>query len=185
MAISPDKKPAPPRAVKISGCFQALGLSCGTLMLLLVVLTMIGSSILQKQGAHPNVKTTVGAEAAWINSLQDGQKIVDAINYYHASQGVYPDTLNQLVPQALSDRTILHSALDPSPDPNHISWGYTKPAQNAPLTTSVLKLNIVIPIDGASAKDNQTYEVDFALDDSFKYKPTGNTKSLFPFVGAS
>jgi len=185
MAISPDKKPAPPRVTKISGCVQALGLTCGTLTLLVVVLAMIGGKILQSQGPHPNVKTTAGAEAAWLTSLQDGQKIAEAITYYHASQGVYPDSLDQLVPQSLPDRAILHSALDTSPDPNHISWTYVKPAPNAPSTTTVLKLSFVVPIDGSSPKINAAYEVDFDLEGTPTNKPVGTNKSLLPLFGAS
>jgi len=163
MSISSDQKPKPP-ASKLAGCFQAITLTLGMLALLFIVLLLIGIKLLQNMGPNPNVHTSLGAVSGSITALQNGQEIFAAIDHYHASVGDYPDTLLQLVPKSLPDRAILHSALDPVTDPNHVTWTYIKPKPNASPSTIVLRLNYVIPISSGAQGQVIPQEIEFAVD---------------------
>ncbi len=63
----------------------------------------------------------------------------------------------------------LHNDLDDSPDPGHVSWRYTPPAEGAPGTTPILEEpyhitiggstqpgKIVVTLDGKSQSDTSS-----------------------------
>lgn len=186
MANSPDQKPAASGGIKVSGCVQALGLSCSMLMLLIVVLSLVMGKVLENMGQNPSPHTTFGAEAGMVLTVEDGQQIFDALSHYHASEGTYPDSLLQLVPQSLPDKSVLHSPLDTDSDPNHVSWVYIKPAPNAPSDAVVLQLAYSIPIGSGKDKQYMQYEMVFLLDGTRDpEKPVGKSKGFLSLMNGN
>lgn len=122
-----------------------MGFGCGALFLVV----LIGGIV-----AVRTVKRVSKAAA-------DGIAIQQAIVRYQQQRGAYPPMLITLIQDGSLDGKLLHNDLDDSPNPGHVSWRYTRPAQGAPGETPILAEpyhltvagsslpgKIVIPLDG-------------------------------------
>ena len=80
----------------------------------------------------------------------DGVRLQQAIAAYHQEKGQYPKTLMQLVQDGRIDGKLLHNDLDDNPNPGHISWRYTRPAEGAPGSTPILEEPYQITMGGST-----------------------------------
>ena len=70
---------------------------------------------------------------------QQGLSLWNAIGRYKSYTGSYPNKLEDLVPKYLENFNSMHSAVDTNRDPNHVSWEYFKPSQNADPSAPILR----------------------------------------------
>ncbi|MGO8669964.1 MAG: hypothetical protein ACLQVD_01125 [Capsulimonadaceae bacterium] len=130
--------PPPPPQSNSGGCFKALGITCAVLLVLGLIGGVLIFQAVKTQMSNPS---SVFSQSMKIGmAAQSGPIICRAIAQYKAANGTYPPNLQALVPQYLPDKSVLHSSLDPNPDPSHISWTYTPPAAGAAATTPMLSL---------------------------------------------
>ena len=153
-----------------SGCLKAFGITCGVLVLLAIV----GGFLLFKAGA-PLFQQAMGIGQDSVHGMQ----IQKAVVAYHQKNGKYPPNLTALVADGeITDGKILHSAQDPSTNPGHVSWRYTRPPEGAPGYTPILSLPYSITV----ANQTQRAELTINLDGSTSH--TQNT-GTFPRLGGN
>lgn len=168
MSVPPDNyySAPPPTRSNSSGCWKAAGITCGVLIVLTAVVVFFAVRA-AKEAIHKGTGIfgkTFGAAFDIGITTANGLKIQQAVVKYHQQHGKYPDTLTDLVADGLVDGKILHSALDTNPDPGHISWTYTKPAEGAPGSTPILKLHYHIVIPGSNTQQTQDNDMIINLD---------------------
>jgi hypothetical protein len=158
---------APPPAKSSSGgCWKAAGITCGVLVLLVII---AGFFIYRAGKGIFGQAMSIGKTAA------NGIKIQQGVVQYHTKNGKYPATLTDLVSDGEIDGKILHSDLDTDPNPGHISWTYTKPAEGSPGSTPILKYHYHLNLPGAnSARQVPATDITINLDGT---TASGNTYS--------
>ena len=125
--------PPPPKSGS-SGCWKAVGITCGVLLLLFIIIVVAITVAVKKSGI-------AGTFTALTTTTQDGELIRQAIVKYHSTLGKYPDALIDLVPSYLPDAKVLHSDLDlVSKSPGHVSWKYFRPNEGDSGRTPLLEL---------------------------------------------
>lgn len=90
----------------------------------------------------------------------DGFRLQQAIVAYHQEKGQYPQTLLDLVSTNRIDGKLLHNDLDDNPDPSHVSWRYTPPAEGAPANTPILEEPYQITFGGSTQPGNIVITLD-------------------------
>jgi hypothetical protein len=158
---------APPPRRGISG-WQIAGIGCLGLFLLAAVGGILLVRTVKEKISHPSKNDVVGVAILAGQASIDGTHLRQAIVSYHQQHGHYPNTLEDMVQDGTVDGKLLHNALDDNPSPGHVSWRYTRPAENAPGSTPILSEpyqitvggstqpgKIVIALDGRSQANNQ------------------------------
>ena len=167
MSIPPGPPPggyynAPPQKTGVSG-WKIAGFGCLALFLLAAVGGVLLVRAAKDQWAHPSKNTPVGVGFLAAKAGMDGALLRQAIVAYHQEKDRYPESLMQLVQEGRVDGKRLHNDLDDNPNPGHVSWRYTRPAEGAPGGTPILEepyqitmggrtqsSQIVITLDGRS-----------------------------------
>lgn len=148
--------PQPPQQSSGSGCFKAAGITCGVLLILVIIGGFMVYNAVKKTISNPN--SILGQSFKIGIDASNGVVIQQAIVKYKNDNGKYPPNLTALTPKYL-DPSKLHAGNDPNPDPSHVSWTYTRPDASATAETPLLSLPItmegkplkfVIKLDGSS-----------------------------------
>ncbi len=140
---------SPPRKTGVSG-WKIAGFGCLALFLLAALGVVLIGRAVKDQVTHPSRSNPIGIGIMAGKAGMDGARLQQAIVAYHQEKGQYPKTLLDLVSANRIDGKLLHNDLDDSPDPGHISWRYTKPAEGAPGETPILEEPYQITIGGGS-----------------------------------
>lgn len=160
MGIPPNQPPSNSN----SGCLKAFGITCGVLLVLAIVggifaVRFVKNSMADKHGLFGQI-AGIGMTSA------NGVQIQKAVVAYHDKHGHYPDTLMDLVSDGQIDGKILHSDMDPNPNPGHVSWQYTKPAEGAPGNTPILKFHFRLNVPTGKNQPPPESDVVINLDGS-------------------
>ena len=169
MGIPPNRPPSNSNG----GCLKAFGITCGVLLVLAVVgvffaARFVKNSMADKHGLFGQI-AGIGMTAA--NGAQIRKAVVD----YHAKHGRYPNALTDLVSDGLIESTLLHSDMDTDPNPRHVSWRYTKPAEGAPGSTPILKFHFRINVPTNTNQPAPESDVVINLDGSSPRSPAPTT----------
>ena len=143
----------------VSG-WKIAGFGCLGLFLLAGLGVALLVRATKDQLAHPSKNSVIGIGVMAGKAAADGKNLQQAIVAYHRDKGKYPQTLMQLVQEGTIDGKRLHNDLDDDPNPGHISWHYTKPAEGAPGDTTILTEPYRITMGGST----QSSTIGFTLD---------------------
>lgn len=150
MSVPPSFVPPPSRPAS-GGGWKIFGIGC----LVLFLGAAIGGIILVRNVkdamTHPTKNSVFGVGVLAGQAGIQGGQLQQAIVAYHAAKGRYPRTLTDLVVDGTIDGKLLHNELDDSPNPGHISWRYTPPAEGAPGTTPILMQPYQVTVGGKTA----------------------------------
>jgi hypothetical protein len=116
---------------------KAFGITCGVLVLLMVIGGVMVANFFNQQKKNPN--SIYGQTMKLAGAGIDGVAIQKAIVQYHSDNGAYPANLAALVPKYV-DAAKLHNDMDTNPNPSHVSWTYHMPGPDATGKTSLLEL---------------------------------------------
>ncbi len=175
----------PPKS-NSGGCWKAFGITCGVLVIAVIILIAIAVNAVKKGLAHPDKSTILGASIEVANGTKNGVEIVKALQRYHTHTGKYPNSLKDLVPDYLPDGKILHSDVDgDSSDIGHISYKYTKPAPDAPGDTPVLQYHYRMDIHMAGQEQSQDGTVIFNLNGTSSQSTTRQNGAQVHFGGGA
>ncbi len=144
---------APPRKSGVNG-WKIAGFGCLGLFLLAAVGGVLLVRKVKDQIDHPSKNSPLGVGIIAGKAGMQGALLRQAVVAYHQEKGQYPKTLMQLVQEGRVDGKMLHNDLDDDPNPGHVSWRYTKPAEGAPGNTPVLEEPYKITM-GGSAQSSQ------------------------------
>lgn len=170
MSVPPNSPPSNSNG----GCLKAFGITCGVLLVLAVVgiffaARFVKTSMADKRGIFGQI-AGIGMTAA------NGAAIRKAVVDYHQKHGQYPNQLTDLVSDGLIKGGVLHSAMDTDPNPNHVSWRYSKPAEGAPGRTPVLRFHYRLNIP--TSKNQPAPESDIVINlDGSSPPSTGATRT--------
>lgn len=139
----------PPRSSGVSG-WKIAGFGCLALFVLAALGVVWLGRVVKDQVSHPSKSNALGISIMAGKAGWDGARLQQAIVAYHQEKGQYPRTLLDLVNDNRIDGKMLHNDLDENPDPGHISWRYTKPAEGAPGDTPILEEHYQVTFGGAS-----------------------------------
>lgn len=146
---APGSYPAPaPKSG--GGVLKIVGIGCLGLFLLAAIGGVIAVRSFKSQMAHPSKNSLMGMGVIVGQATMGGEKILLAVVAYHRQHGKYPKTLISLVEEGGVDGKMLHNDLDDTPNPGHVSWRYTKPAEGAPGSTPILEEPYHITMGGGS-----------------------------------
>ena len=133
--------PPPPPAKQGPSCWLFGGLGC--LAILIIGGALIGLMV-NKAIHSPGFEGFIAtAKATAENTIEVQSKMAvirEAVVEYKSKKGHYPDSLQKLVPDYLPDDSSLHAKVDVNPNPDHISFNYTKPALDAANSTEFLDI---------------------------------------------
>jgi hypothetical protein len=148
--MPPSYIPPGPPVRRGPSCWLIGGLTCLGIVVLVIIAVIVMTVAFTHSPAGK--KFTSGFGSAVREGTVAGmcrknmQTIQGAIVRYHDHTGHYPSQLTDLLPDYLTDRAILHCSLDTNPDPDHVSYVYSKPtastASNAPLLTLHWQMNM-------------------------------------------
>ena len=133
-----------------SNCLMAAGITC---LVLVIVGVLVLLWIIRMVGTNPTFKQAFSgakmvAECQFhLQNPNNPQNISAALERYRTRNGRYPDKLEDLCPDFLENRAILHCPADSRPT-DVVSYEYTKPAPDAPGSTVVVECNRHILIEG-------------------------------------
>ncbi len=180
MSIPPGPPPggyysAPPRKSGVNG-WAIAGFGCLGLFLLAAIGGVLLVRATKDQLSHPSKNSVIGIGVLAAKAAQDGKSLQQAVVAYHQAKGKYPKTLMQLVQEGAIDGKTLHNDLDDDPNPGHVSWTYTKPAEGAPGETPILTEPYRITMGGST----QSSSIGFTLDGR---SVTANTSGAPPPQG--
>ncbi len=139
----------PPRRSGVSG-WKIAGFGCLALFLLAAVAGILLVRAFKDQYTHPSKNSPLGIGIIAGKAGMDGVRLHQAVLAYHRKKGQYPRTLMQLVQDGHVDGKLLHNDLDDDPNPGHVSWRYTKPAEGAPGDTPLLEEPYRITMGGST-----------------------------------
>ena len=147
MSVPPNNYPPPggyypsqPPPKKTGGSgWKIAGFGCLGLFVLLAVGGVLLVRNVKNNFSHPNKNSIIGIGVMAGQAALDGVHLQQAIVAYHAQHNAYPKTLMDLYSDGTVDGKLLHNNLDDSPDPAHVSWIYTPPAEGAPGSTVILE----------------------------------------------
>ena len=167
--------PAPPRSAGRG--WKIFGIGC----LVLFLAAAIGGVVLVRNVKdaiiHPNKGSVIGVGVLAGQAGADGARLQQAIVAYRAAKGHYPRTLTDLVTDGTVDGKLLHNDLDDSPNPGHISWRYTPPAEGAPGTTPILAQTYQLAVAGRTAPQQIVITLDGKLVSGNKSAPLPSPES--------
>lgn len=141
-------EPTAPRAK--SNCAVAVGITC-LVVLILGVLILLW--IVRMLSTNPAFKQAYGGAKLMaecqlhLQNPNSKQDINDALERYRTRNGKYPAKLDELYPDFLEDKAVLHCPADPRPT-DVVSYGYTQPAVDAPGTTVVVECRRHVIVHG-------------------------------------
>jgi hypothetical protein len=150
------------------GCWLWGGLGC--LGIFLIVAAVIAYSTYSL--VHGKFGTSVTSMAS---TTIKAKKVEDAINQYKRDTGHYPDNLTDLIPKYLPNQSALHGDSDPNPDPNHVTFEYTKPADNASGKTVMLSYHTPMDMNIMGAKAHIDTKINYNVDGSESRDATQTT----------
>ena len=130
--------------------WKIAGFGCLALFLLAALGGVLLVRTAKDQWTHPSKNSPLGIGIIAGKAGMDGAILRQAIVAYHQENGTYPKTLMQLVQAGRVDGKLLHNDLDDDPNPGHVSWRYTKPAEGAPGNTPVLEEPYQITMAGST-----------------------------------
>jgi hypothetical protein len=151
---SPPPKPTGGNGWKIAG-FGCLGLFLLAAVVGVLLVRNVKNSI-----ANPQKNSIVGMAVLAGQAGSDGAHLQQAVVAYHTQHGKYPKSLMDLYTDGSIDGKLLHNNLDDSPDPAHVSWRYTQPAEGAPGNTPLLEEPYHIAIGGSTAPGKIIIDLD-------------------------
>lgn len=140
----------PPRSSGVSG-WKIAGFGCLGLFLLAAIGGVILVRNVKNSISNPQKGSIVGMAVLAGQAAGDGIHLQQAIVAYHTQHGAYPKTLMDLYSDGSIDGKLLHNGLDDSPDPAHVSWRYTPPAEGAPGNTPILEEPYHLTISNTTA----------------------------------
>ncbi|MGI4791167.1 MAG: hypothetical protein ACRYFS_20250 [Janthinobacterium lividum] len=154
MSIPPNIPPggynsSPPKSSSGTG-WKIAGFGCLSLFVLAAVGGVLLVRSFKTQLDHPSKSSIVGLAALAGQASIDGSHLRQAVVAYHTQHGTYPKSLMDLYNDGSIDGKLLHNGLDDSPDPAHLSWRYTRPAENAPGNTPILEEPYNITFSGST-----------------------------------
>ncbi len=154
MSIPPNTPSSGDSAIpapKSSGSgVKIAGAGCLALFLLAAVIGVLLVRGVKDRYEHPTKNDFVGIMALAVQAGTDGAHLRRAILAYHAQHRQYPKSLMDLYTDGSIDGKLLHNGLDDSPDPAHVSWRYTPPAEGAPGSTPLLEEAYHVTSGGAT-----------------------------------
>ena len=150
MSVPPHFVPPSSRPAS-GGGWKIFGIGC----LVLFLGAAIGGVILVRNVkdamTHPTKNSVFGVGVLAGQAGTQGMQLQQAIVAYHTAKGRYPRTLTDLVVGGTIDGKLLHNDLDDNPNPGHISWRYTPPAEGAPGTMPILMQPYQVKVGGQTA----------------------------------
>ena len=144
MSIPPNTPPGgpytspPPKSSGGNG-WKIAGAGCLGLFLLAAVCGVLLVRNVKNKITNPSKNDIVGMAVLAGQAGLDGARLRQAVVQYHTQHGTYPKSLMDLYTDGSIDGKLLHNGLDDSPDPAHVSWRYTRPAEGAPGNTPILE----------------------------------------------
>ena len=174
MSIPPNTPPggyyaAPPPKPSNGSGWKIAGFGCLGFFLLAAICGVLLVRNVKNKIANPSKSDAVGVIVLAGQAGLDGAHLRQAIVTYHAQHGRYPKSLMELYTDGSIDGKLLHNGLDDSPDPAHLSWRYTPPAEGAPGSTPILEESyhitlgnttqpgkLVIDLNGRSQSNSST-----------------------------
>ena len=114
-------------------CLKSMGIGCLVIIAVLLAISFI-----------PGPQKMLGAAALAaqcqlnLYNPDNNQNISEALDRYVTKNGSYPDKLEDLYPEFLTDKRVLHCPADPRPQ-NVVSYDYNKPSMDAPDDTIIIK----------------------------------------------
>jgi type II secretory pathway pseudopilin PulG len=100
------------------------------------------------------VGASLGSAKKMSASVSQMHAIDQALIAYRAAHASYPPTLKSLVPNYLPSESSLHAPIDANSNPNHVSFTYTRPSADAPMSALVLSIAASYVIPGTQNKVN-------------------------------
>lgn len=154
MSISPGPPPggyygAPPAKSGVNG-WKIAGFGCLGLFVLAAVGGVLLVRAVKDRVSNPSKNDIIGVGILVGKATVDGTHLQQAVAAYHQEKGQYPKSLMALVQENRIDGKLLHNDLDDNPNPGHVSWRYTKPAEGAPGNTPVLEEPYQITMGGST-----------------------------------
>jgi len=133
---------APPPKKSGPGCWLWVPVGCLAIVIISAIVIGVGVKTALQGPGGKGFSSSFGGIMQNAAKMADGMAKLQAINtatkqYYQDNQ-TYPASLPQLVPKYLPSVTSLHSTVDPNQSPTHVSFKYTRPANNAPPSTIYL-----------------------------------------------
>ena len=164
MSIPPGPPPGgygntPPVKSGVSG-WKIAGFGCLALFLLAAVGGVLLVRAAKDQIDHPSKNSPLGVGIIAGKAGMQGALLRQAVVAYHQEKGQYPKTLMQLVQEGRVDGKMLHNDLDDNPNPGHVSWRYTPPAEGASGGTPILEEPYQVTMGGST----QSSEIVIRLD---------------------
>lgn len=149
----------PPRSSGVSG-WKIAGFGCLALFLLAALGVVLLGRAVKDQVSHPSRSSPIGIGIMAGKAGMDGVRLQQAIVAYHQEKGKYPKTLLDLVSDNRIDGKMLHNDLDADPNPGHVSWRYTPPAEGAPGDTLILEEPYQVTFGGSTQPGNIAIRLD-------------------------
>lgn len=148
--MSSEDRPTLPAADSKSSCLRAVGISC---LVLVVIGLAFGLWIGYAVSKNPMFRK-VFTEAPLIQECQlhlqaprSEQDVAGALERYVRKNDEYPASLEDLYPNFLEDKSVLHCPADPSPK-DTVSYEYTRPDMDDPASTVVVECKHHVVVDG-------------------------------------
>lgn len=161
MSTPPYYQNTPPPAKSNSGgCWKAVGIGCGVIVLLGVIGTIIAVQKFKQVMSDPKNKGLMGSIVGAGKTAGQGVQIQQAIVAYHDKAGSYPAKLTNLVPTYLPSTSDLHAPTDANPDPKHISWTYLRPTAGESPKSPLIKTPMVIEFGGQKSQSDIVINLD-------------------------
>lgn len=149
----------PSKPSGVSG-WKIAGFGCLALFLLAALGGVLLVRAVKDQISHPSRNSPLGIGILAGKAGMDGVRLQQAIVAYHQEKGKYPQTLLDLVSDNRIDGKLLHNDLDDNPNPGHVSWRYTKPAEGAPGETPILEEPYQVTFGGSTQPGNIVIKLD-------------------------
>lgn len=118
-----------------SGCVRAVGVSC---LVILVVTVLIGLWLYLILARNPAFEGVFGRTRLAAECQINLEQIAGGLERYSRRNGKYPESLDDLYPDFLEKRDVLHCPADKSPK-DTVSYEYKRPAKAAPGDTVVIR----------------------------------------------
>ncbi len=150
----------PPKPSGSGAGWKIAGFGCLGLFLLAAIGGILLVRNVKNSMAHPSKNSILGVGVLAGQAGLDGAHLQQAVVAYHTQHGAYPKSLMDLYTGGSIDGKLLHNGLDDSPDPAHISWRYTPPAEGAPGNTPILEEPYHITLSGTTAPGKIVIDLD-------------------------
>ena len=156
----------PPLRRSGPGCLVYGLVTCFVVFVFFAVLIATGVYQLAKSPSgkklFTNVKQAMNGAAQFGECAKKMQLVQAAVVRYHDHTGSYPSSLLALQPDYLTDPAALHCDMDANPDPKHVSFKYTRPAEGAPDTTPLLSVHWIYTLN-TGEQSATTTDIDLVM----------------------